>query len=488
MIGKVISHYRIVEKLGEGGMGVVYRAEDTKLGRPVALKFLSVQLLSEEEEIERFKAEARAASSINHPNICTIHDIDEVYGRWFIVMEYLEGETFAGLLRRKTLSLHETLGYAIQACEAFAAAHRRNIVHGDIKPSNLFLTADGRVKLLDFGLSKAWVLHVPEDDRTVKLERKDTVSGTLRYMSPEQARGWETDCRSDIFSFGVVLYEMLTGRRPFDGDTTTAILSAVIADEPVPVTVLRPELSEDLRRIIHKCLRKEPELRYQDTGELLAELKVQRRRLEFSQAVERTQHLAPAPPRGLESVGQEFGEEVREGVPEAAAVVEVESGEALAEPVYDVDSAAHAGAAAHEIAAVGLQKKRRSRFSRQRVLVGLIAIAILIVAAWGAGFLSIDRLWQRRSAPDAEKLSPRTAEQSPPTEEKPPPTQEKSPPTQEKLAPEKLTAEAIPWFWRWDKALIRNPGMVQRTKPTETSRLRWRWRVLWMPPSPENTR
>ncbi|MDP2898086.1 MAG: DUF5011 domain-containing protein, partial [bacterium] len=449
MIGQVISHYRIVEKLGEGGMGVVYRAEDTKLGRPVALKFLSVQLLSEEEEIERFKAEARAASSINHPNICTIHDIDEVYGRWFIVMEYLEGETFAGLLRRKTLSLHETLGYAIQACEAFAAAHRRNIVHGDIKPSNLFLTTDGRVKLLDFGLSKAWVLHVPEDDRTVKLERKDTVSGTLRYMSPEQARGWETDCRSDIFSFGVVLYEMLTGRRPFDGDTTTAILSAVIADEPVPVTVLRPELSEDLRRIVHKCLRKEPELRYQDTGELLAELKVQRRRLDFGQAIERTQHLPPAPPRGLEPVEQEFGEEVREEIPEAAAVVEVESGEVLADPVYDVDSAAHAEAAAHEIVSVHPQKKRRSHVSRLKVLAGLIVLAILIVAAWGSGFFGIERLWQRRSAPDTvgqspptPLQSPRTAEQSPPSEEKPPPTEEKSPPTEEKPPLEKLTVDA----------------------------------------------
>jgi hypothetical protein len=295
MIGQTVSHYRIVEKLGQGGMGVVYKALDSKLRRPVALKFLAPELLSEVAEIERFKEEACAASAINHPNICTIHDIDRVDGRWFIVMEYLEGETLAQRLGREILPLTDVLDLAIQTCEALLAAHKRGIVHGDVKPSNLFLTKEKRVKLLDFGLSKAWVFRVSEEDRTEKLEPSPTISGTLKYMSPEQARGLETDCRSDIFSFGIVLYQMVTGERPFEGDTSVAILSAILTSEPRPIHVARPEAPEALQGVIHKCLRKDPELRFQHTHHLLEDLKRVRSSLESPREVAALVPQAVAP-------------------------------------------------------------------------------------------------------------------------------------------------------------------------------------------------
>ena len=293
MIGQMISHYRILEKLGEGGMGVVYKALDTKLGRPVALKFLAPQLLSEAKEIERLKAEACTASAINHPNICTIHDIDEADGRWFIVMEYLEGETLAQVLSREKVVPGDALRYAIQACEALSAAHKRGIIHGDVKPSNLFLTKERRLKLLDFGLSKVWAFRIPEGDRTECLQAAGGISGTLKYMSPEQARGWETDCRSDVFSFGVVFYEMLAGQRPFEGDTAGAVLSAILTSEPLPISLLCPELPKEFRQVVHKCLPKEPELRYQHMEGLLADLMPLRNSLQSPEGVARTGQKPP---------------------------------------------------------------------------------------------------------------------------------------------------------------------------------------------------
>jgi len=287
MAEEVISHYRVIEKLGEGGMGVVYKAEDTKLGRPVALKFLAPHLLREVEAIEHLKSEARAASALNHPNICTIHDIDETNGKWFIVMEYLEGETLAQLLVRETPAPDDVLQYAIQTCEALAAAHRQGIVHGDIKPGNVFLTKEKRVKLLDFGLSRVMAPPASPDGLTEKMELESTISGTFKYMSPEQARSRKTDCRSDIFSFGVVCYELLAGQWPFDGDTATEIITAVITKEPVSLDLLCPEVPSDFRRVVHKCLRKKPDLRYQHMDDLLVDLKVLSSTLESRESIAR---------------------------------------------------------------------------------------------------------------------------------------------------------------------------------------------------------
>jgi len=274
MAEQMISHYRVIEKLGEGGMGVVYKAEDTNLGRLVALKFLAPHLLSKIEEIERFKAEARAASSLNHPSICTIYDIDEADEQWFIAMEYLDGDTLARLLARQAPAPRDALEYAIQTCQALAVAHSQGIVHGDIKPSNLFLTKEKRIKLLDFGLSRVAAPTIHKQDTTEKLEQVRAVTGTFTYMSPEQAHGWKTDCRSDIFSFGVVLYEMLTGRPPFEANSAAGILSAIIGKEPVSIDLLCPEAPSDFRRVVHKCLHKELELRYQHVDDLLVDLRL----------------------------------------------------------------------------------------------------------------------------------------------------------------------------------------------------------------------
>jgi serine/threonine protein kinase len=294
MAERMISHYRVIDKLGEGGIGVVYKAEDIKLARPVALKFLTPELLGKAEAVGDLKSEARAASSLNHPNICTIYDIDEVDGQWFIVMEYLEGQTLAQLLVQGKPEPADALDYATLTCEALVAAHGREIVHGDIKPGNIFLTKDKRVKLLDFGLSKLMVPALSADGSTEKIEFPSTISGTLRYMSPEQARGRKTDYRSDIFSFGVVCYELLAGQRPFEGDTATEIITAVITKEPVSLDLLRPEVPSGFRRVVYKCLRKEPELRYQDMDDVLVDLKLLKSAMESRETVAKKKHKSVA--------------------------------------------------------------------------------------------------------------------------------------------------------------------------------------------------
>ena len=257
MVGKTISHYEITEKLGQGGMGAVYKALDTRLGRSVAIKVVNAEFT------QRFEREAKAISALNHPHICTLYDVGEHEGAPYLVMEYVEGKPLKG-----PLPAGEALRYAIQVSEALAAAHKAGIVHRDLKPENILLTSEGSVKVLDFGLAKLQP-SLAADAPTVTMTEQGVVTGTAPYMSPEQAQGEPVDARSDIFSFGAVLYELLSGRRAFRGETMGATLAAVIAFEPPPLKEAPPEVA----RIVGKMLAKKRESRYQSTEELLADLR-----------------------------------------------------------------------------------------------------------------------------------------------------------------------------------------------------------------------
>ncbi len=267
MIGQRISHYQVVEKLGEGGMGVVYKARDTHLDRFVAIKVLPPEKVTDPDRKRRFVQEAKAASALNHPNIVHIYDISSEGSLDFIAMEYVTGKTLERLIGRKGLSLSETLHYAIQAADALAKAHAAGIVHRDLKPSNIMVTEDGLVKILDFGLAKLTEpVESGELAPTVTLTEEGKIVGTVAYMSPEQAEGKKVDARSDIFSFGSVLYEMVTGARAFQGDSSASTLAAVLTKEPKQPSQAVEGLPRELERVILRCLRKDPARRFQHYG------------------------------------------------------------------------------------------------------------------------------------------------------------------------------------------------------------------------------
>ena len=306
MIGQTISHYRIVEKIGSGGMGIVYKAEDLKLGRFIALKFLPDSVAKNPEALSRFRREAKTASALNHPNICTIYEIDEADGRAFIAMELLEGHTLRERIATKPLDIDTAPRAGHPDCRALNAAHSKGIVHRDIKPANIFITEQGHAKILDFGLAKPASAPAEANAATLDLDERltspGTTLGTVAYMSPEQVLGKEIDTRSDLFSFGVVLYEMCAGALPFRGETSAAICDSILHATPAALSSVNSQVPDDLEQVVRKALEKSPDKRFASAAEMRAKFESirQRRSIESSssqqivQVIRKPKFVVPA--------------------------------------------------------------------------------------------------------------------------------------------------------------------------------------------------